>query len=198
MENLSGSQEKALLLRISEGDEVAFREIFNQYTGKIYSFAIYLTRSDFLAEEITQEVFLRIWTNRPKLAKVDYFQAYLKTIAKNIFSTHLRRLALEKGILKDISLNIQPGANTTEMTVDNRELQQILQTAIQQLPPQQKNVYILGRQQNLSYEEIAGTLNISVHTVKEHMHKALSSIRIYVHDKSGLPALVAFLILFKK
>ena len=51
----------------------------------------------------------------------------------------LRRLALEKGILKDISLNIQPAANTTEMTVDNRELQQILQTAIQQLPPQQKN-----------------------------------------------------------
>jgi RNA polymerase sigma-70 factor (family 1) len=198
MNNISEAGERELLLQISKGDEVAFREIFEKYTGSIYSFSMFLTRSDFLAEEITQEVFLRIWTHRGKLIEVKYFQAYLKTIAKNIYSTYLRRLALEKVILHKISSKTEGAVNETERAIDGRALQQILQEAIRQLPPQQKKVYTLGRQENLSYEQIAQTMQISVFTVKEHMRKALASIRDHVQNKAGLPALVAMLILFKK
>jgi RNA polymerase sigma-70 factor (family 1) len=198
MDYTTGGNEKELLLRISKGDEVAFREIFDQYTGKIYSFSMYLTRSEFLAEDITQEVFLKIWTNRQKLTEVEYFYAYLKTIAKNIFSTYLRRLALEKLILKDLSSNEPPAIHSTEISVDGRELHRILENAIKQLPPQQKKVYLLGRQENLSYDEIAELLKISTYTVKEHMQRALAHIRNSIRSRADIQVYIALFILLKK
>jgi len=93
---------KHLLFLISKGDQNAFHIIFDSYRNKIFSFALYLTHEEFLAEEITQEVFIRIWMARKKLPDVEFLNAYLRTIAKNVTANYLRRLAIEKEALKKI------------------------------------------------------------------------------------------------
>src|ERR1700754_4059575 len=142
--------EKKLLSRLSVGDEEAFRIIFDRYRDQIYVFSKYLTRSEFLAEEITQEVFVKIWRYRKNLVAVDFFPAYLKTIAKNVFNHYIERMAHERIILKNIRSQIPESTNSTELDVDGRALQQLLKKAINGLSPQQKKVYLMHKQQGLS------------------------------------------------
>lgn len=72
--------ERELLVLVADGDESAFRQLFDVYRQKIYALGLYLTHSDFLAEEIVQDVFLRVWVSREKLRGVMQFHAYLKVI----------------------------------------------------------------------------------------------------------------------
>jgi RNA polymerase sigma-70 factor (family 1) len=190
--------EKELLNRLSVGDENAFRIIFDQYRDQIYVFSKYLTRSEFLAEEITQEVFVKIWRYRKNLASVDFFPTYLKTIAKNVFNHYIDRMAHEKIILRNIRFRNPGSANSTEHDVDGRALQQLLKKAINQLSPQQKKVYLMHKQQGLSYNQVAEELHLSLFTIKEHMRMAMANIRNYIRQHSDLPALLAMIILLKK
>jgi RNA polymerase sigma-70 factor (family 1) len=193
-----GDPEKELLNRISVGDEDAFRIIFDRYRDSIYIFSKYLTRSEFLAEEITQEVFLKIWRYRKNLAAVDFFQAYLKTTARNVYSHYIDRMMHERIILKKLGSSLPGSENSTEHDVDGRALQQLLKKAINELSPQQKKVYLMHKQQGLSYNEVAEELKLSLFTIKEHMRMAMANIRSYIRQHSDLPAFLTMIILLKK
>jgi RNA polymerase sigma-70 factor (ECF subfamily) len=190
--------EQYLLKQVSEGDEVAFRQLFDHYSKKIYSLSMYLTRSEFLAEEITQDVFLKIWMRKEQLAGIEYFNAWLKTIAHNVAVNHLKRLAQEKLILERIAKETQHSNNHTENTVISLEYERILKEAIAQLSPQQQKVYLLSRQEGLKYEEIAREMQISIHTVKEYMKKALHSIRVYLNGRIDLAVALAVALFLDK
>lgn len=171
--------EQELLRLIAAGNELAFRQLFDHYSPKILALAKFLTHSEFLAEEITQEVFLKIWVKKEQLAGIEYFNAYLKTIAKHIASNYLRRMATERLILR----KIVPGTPSSDPTIDAvilKQYEEVLEKAIRQMPAQQRNVYMMSRLEGLKYEEIADRLCISHHTVKEHMKKALRFIRNYL------------------
>jgi RNA polymerase sigma-70 factor (ECF subfamily) len=197
MYQLALEDEKELLLRLSGGDDEAFGVLFEHYRDRIYVFSKILSRSEFLAEEITQEVFLKIWHYRKNLAQVDFFQAYLKTTAKNVFNHYLDRIAHEKIVLKHISPRGFELHNLTEIDTDVRALQQLLLKAIDKLSPQQKKVYLMHKQQALTYEEIASELQLSVFTIKEHMQKAMANIRSFIREHADLPAILAIYLLFK-
>jgi RNA polymerase sigma-70 factor (ECF subfamily) len=183
--------EKELLVKTAAGDERAFRSLFDHYQPKVYSFAMYITRSSFLSEEIVQEVFMKIWVARKELIEVEYFGAYLKTIAKNIASNYLKRIAYEQIILQKIAEDTPSSESNLENEVIMNEFQRILEEAIASLPPQQQKVYLLHRRENLKQEEIAQQMQISYYTVKEYMKKALQTIRIYMEQRIDLMILVA-------
>ena len=198
MSDIPINTEKDLLIKVAYGDEGSFKQLFNQYRHKIYSLSMYLTHSEFLAEEITQEVFLKIWLNKTQLKEVEYFTAYLKTIASNVASNYLKRIANEKIILKRLAEELTESNETTANTVIYNEYQEILEKAIQNLPPQQKRVYILSRQEGLKQEEIAEKMQLSIFTVKEYMKKALASIRSYMGNRIDLAIILAIQIYFGK
>jgi RNA polymerase sigma-70 factor (family 1) len=189
--------EKELLLRLSGGDEEAFGALFNHYRDKVYIFSKILSRSEFLAEEITQEVFLKIWHYRKNLATVDFFNSYLNTTAKNVFNHYLDRFAHEKIVLHNIRRRDYGHLNLTEIEADSRAMQQLLLKAIHRLSPQQKKVYLMHKQQSLTYEEIASELQLSVYTVKEHMQKAMANIRSFIRQHADLPLVLILYILSK-
>ena len=190
--------EQYLLKQVSEGDEAAFRQIFTHYSKKIYSLSMYLTHSEFLAEEITQDVFLKIWMKKEQLAGMEYFNAWLKTIAHNVAVNQLKRIAHEKLILERITKETQHSNNHTENTVISSEYERILKEAIAQLSPQQQRVYLLSRQEGLKYEEIAREMQISIHTVKEYMKKALHSIRVYLDARIDLAIALTIALFLEK
>lgn len=189
--------ERELLLQVAEGSTIAFQHLFDLYRNKIYSLGMYLTRSEFLAEEIVQDVFMKVWENREQLAGIQYFNAWLRTVAKNTCCNYLRTMALEKLAMNQLAANTATETASSENEVIARQYEQIIDAAIQQLPAQQKKVYLLSRKAFKKQEEIAHELNISVYTVKEYMKLAQRSIRRYLENRTELVVLTAVVFYLK-
>lgn len=179
--------ERTLLDQVAQGDEKAFRAVFDHYRDAIYSFALKVTRRETMAEEIVQDVFIKIWINRGGLPGVRHFGNFLYIIARNHTFNSLRKLAKEK-ITGEFPDQLAEAGVSAETTVLQYDYEKLLQQAIAQLPPQQKLVYTLSRQHGLTREEIAAQLQLSPGTVKAHLAQALRSIRLYfkTHESSVL------------
>jgi RNA polymerase sigma-70 factor (ECF subfamily) len=173
------TREKGLLQRISEGDESAFREIYDLYKERFYAAALKMTRSADIAEEIVQEVFVSLWLRRTALLNIENPTSYLFTIVYNNISAHFKKLALEKTMKQKVSEQMPEGECLTEDKLIEKENMQLLQHIMGGLPPQQQLIYHLSKEEGLSREEIASRLQISPNTVKNHLLKACKYIRLH-------------------
>jgi len=167
-----------LLNLVSEGDELAFRLVYNHYSDKLYSYTLKITGNEELTEEIVMDAFLKIWCNRKELSRINNFDSYLFRMARNQAFSELKRRAHEASIIVKLSLSNTEYQDCTENTVTYNEYSRLLSQAINQLPPQQRLVYSMSREEGLKYDEIADQLNLSKNTVKAHLKKALSTLRI--------------------
>jgi RNA polymerase sigma-70 factor (ECF subfamily) len=168
-----------LIIRVVQGDEIAFGQLFRQYKNKLYSFIFHLSGSATIAEDVLQDVFLKIWRDRDKLTGIDNFNAYLYRMAQNTAINVLRRQSREALLLNEVQRLAPQGVQGHELLAA-KEVQTALQQAIGNLPPQQRKVYQLGQEQGLTYEQIAASLGISTSTVRNHMVQALKAIREYI------------------
>ena len=162
---------------ISSGSETAFHTLFERYRQELYNLSLKLSRSTTAAEEIVQEIFIGLWISRQHLSQVDDPQNYLYRILLNKVSEYLKKESNHQIIIRN---SLQFGttvSKSTEDMLDLRESQRIINKLVNTLPEQQKKVYTLSRVHGCSNLEIAGHLNISTHTVKSHLSKALLSIR---------------------
>jgi RNA polymerase sigma-70 factor (family 1) len=165
------------LQKIADGDEKVFRALFDQFSPRVFVFAMKLTRSRSMAEEVVQEIFIKIWDNRERLRDVEYFPSYLSVITRNHCFNVLKKLAVESRVNGDFSKQIPLVHRETEDQVIYKDYQEILARIVNTLPPQQKSVYSLCHGQGMKYEEAAQHLNISRLTVKAHMQLAMKTIR---------------------
>lgn len=186
------SEEQSLLEKITQGDEVSFRILFDQHRKYIYSYALKILKSEIYAEEILHDVFMKIWQHE-NLEAIENLEAYLKTLTKNITFNVLRRIKLELRVNHELSHTWQETHNDTEETIIGNEAVQLLNQGIQLLPPQQKLVYTLCREEGLKYAQVAEKLSLSPLTVKTHMQQALRFLRNYVSKHSDVTMLVIFL-----
>jgi RNA polymerase sigma-70 factor (family 1) len=167
-----------LLLQVGNDNQLAFKTVFNFYKEPFYTASYKIIKSRHLTEEIVQEIFISLWVNRKKVAAADNPKAYLFTMLNNSIFGHFRKLALEKTMIKKVVYQLPKiDAGSIEEGLFAKENTRMLETLISQLPPQQRIVYKLCRQQGLSREQIASELHISPNTVKNHLHKAIQFIR---------------------
>jgi len=188
--------EKQLLTLISKGNQSAFHEIYERYKDKIYSFAMYLTHSEFLAEEITQEVFVNIWSSKERLVSVESFNSYLVVIARNVASNHFKKYAFEQLLMAKLADREKGNMSDSENTTKDDLLLKLHQEAIKTLSPQQQKVYKLHYINGVKNKEIAEVLGISLYTVKEYLKIASKSVREYVGKRIDLMVLLALKIFF--
>ena len=172
--------EKELLALIAKGDEIAFSKLFFQFKDRIYSIAFKLTKSTIAAEEIVQEVFLKIWLKRASLTEIENFSAYLFIIARNDVYKGLKQIAQHHA---PTSLSVDSHSfvnnNNTADYLMEKEHCQVLHMAIDRLPNQQRQVYQLVRDQGLKRNEVAIQLNLRPETVKFHLAQAMKNIRTF-------------------
>jgi RNA polymerase sigma-70 factor (family 1) len=168
---------KYLLDQLSKSDEKAFRALFHLFSGKVYSFSLKLTRSSITAEEMVQDVFLKLWMNRESMATVENLSAYLFMITKNLALNVLKRKAIEEKAKLSFTREHENKHCDTEETVIHNDYEHLLKATINHLPPQQRLVYSMCHQEGLQYEEVAQRLKISRFTVKTHMQQALKTIK---------------------
>ena len=186
MQESKSYNDKALILQVFEGDEHAFRELFDKYRNKIFSIAWKITGFETSAEDVVQEVFIKLWINKEKLPEIENLDAYINTITRNHIFNNLRKIAYEQSFLQELFLKQPQNIKNAPDQVLFNELQNLVNKAVQQLPPQQKKVYQLSRIEGLKHEQIAGNLNISQSTVKGHMVEALRSIKAFLNAHADL------------
>jgi RNA polymerase sigma-70 factor (ECF subfamily) len=186
--------EKELIRLLAADDEFAFRELFDRYSDNIYGVALAYTKSPASAEEIVQDVFMKIWMNRHKLLQVERFADYLFIVARNYILNYLRKNKKNKQFTQLLSQHFGESAITPEDEFLVKESQKLIEQAAATLAPQQQMVYQLRRKQELSLEDIASQMNISRNTARNHLNQALKHIKEYLKTHSGDALFLACLV----
>jgi RNA polymerase sigma-70 factor (family 1) len=172
--------EHILLQRIAMDDEQAFRELFIFYHHEIGSFTHSLLHDRETTLEVVQDIFVKIWLNRTRLLEIDNFTAYLFITTRNHVLNKIRQSLREKkrhtSYLQSASI-LESSAPDEVQNIEERY--QLLEKAVNNLPPQQQKVFTL-RQQGLKNPEIAKVLNISTVSVAKYQQLALRFINDYV------------------
>ncbi len=184
------------LIRSADGDSHAFKLIFDAYRARVYTFALKYLKSSQQAEEVVQEVFLKLWKKGSSLAEIHDLDHYLFTIARNQSLDQLRRMKIRAKYAIPIPENYDGSTNDTEETVLLHDARRLLNEGIDKLPPQQKRVYQLCHQEGLKYEQAAEQLNLSAQTVHRHMKLALRFLRNYLKHHTNLGVLLVVFKLF--
>jgi len=169
--------EAELLKLVAKGDERAFTELFDAYYRQLGEYVYKLTESIEVTEEIVQDVFIKIWLKKEKLLELDNFSYYLFILSKNQTLNHLRKKANDKVRQLEWLKQFEEEVYIPDDSSVIEEYRSLMDEAIEKLPPQQKKVYKLSREERLKHEEIAKMLDISPETVKKHIKLALRFIK---------------------
>jgi len=176
-------------------EPVRFESLFHLYKERVYGYVLKIVRSADAAEEITQEIFIKLWLCREMLNQIDNLDAYIYVIARNKSLNHLRKAAYDIRLLNELRAFIPEEYNNTEDRTAVRDYELLLQNAINSLSTQRKQVYQLSRIEGLSHDEIAGRINLSKKTVKNGLTEALKLIRQHLHKFGGAAMLLTFYML---
>jgi RNA polymerase sigma-70 factor (family 1) len=161
-------------------DDDTFKQLFDKYRNRMYGYVLAISHSKYTAEEITQEIFIKLWLCRDILHQVNNVDGYIFTIARNKTLNHLRKAAYDKLLLRELQELVTSENNNVEEHSQAIEVDRLLRDALTLLSPQRRLVYQLSRNQGLNHEEIANHLQLSRNTVKNHMVEALRFIRHYL------------------
>lgn len=148
---------------------MAFDCLYSKYHKPVYGYIIRYLKIAELAEDVLQEVFLKIWEVRHNIRPELSFQAYLYRIARNVVYRQLKKIAADEGLVSSVGHAVMSAVEDAGVRLQWHEYEKILQEAISQLPPQRQKIFKLCRQEGKSYEDVALELGISRNTVKEHM-----------------------------
>lgn len=157
-----------------------FSELFRQHEHRLHSLALRLTKSDQIAKDIIQEVFLKLWDQRATLSDINNIEAWLYRITENKVIDFLRKASADMRLKRKIWDQLQQIIDDSEQYLAAKEYNGIIKKAIDQLPPQRKLIYQLNKEDGLNYQEIASQLQISRHTVKNQLFTAVQSIRRFL------------------
>ena len=191
-------EEKELLEKLRENDKDAYLRLYSHYRAPIYHFISRFVKSPFYAEDILQDVFLKIWEIRSRINPELSFKAYLYRICRNLVYKFLKKAATDETILAHTMHFFQPATDDVELTLQWKEYEQKIQEAVAQLPPKRQMVFRLCREENKSYDEVSNELGISRNTVKEHMVLAMKNITEYLKVHSGIKLPLLVFLLFGK
>lgn len=162
-------------------NQQAFTNLYHAFSQRIYEIALMYGDDDAeRAKEWTQQIFVRVWENREKLPEVKSLENWLFILARNLIFEKLKKEAREKTRLKQMHANQVSPVNDTDHALLEKEYSAILQKAIDRLPPQQRKVYLLAKQEGLPHEDIARQLSLSRLTIKTHVKLGSASVRKFV------------------
>jgi len=167
---------RKLTRRIKLSDSEAFKTVFAFYHEGIFNFVHYKLGNAAAAEDIVQDVFIKLWENRHQLKEDRSLKSYLFTIANNLALNYIRHskvvLKFHQELSEESSLQESPQA-----VLEKNEFHEKLLAGIAALPEKQRLVFMMSRLEQLSYQEIAERLDISIKTVESHIGNALKTLR---------------------
>lgn len=177
--------ERAAIRLLIGGDQQAFTDLYNIYAEKIFYFSLKFLKTVEDAENLTQEVFVKIWETRERLNPDNSFNAYIFTITRNaIFNIHRKKMN-EIAYLDQLSEVFDYSESRTEKDFHFNELRAQIDQCVEKLPNMRQKVFILSRFDGLSHKEISQKLGIAEKTIATHIRLALQSLRACLGVESG-------------
>jgi RNA polymerase sigma-70 factor (family 1) len=171
-------QVKELQTMIALGNEAAFTQLYLQFGKKLIQFAMSLVRSREIAEELVEDVFVKLWANRQKIGQIENITVYLYVAVKNKALNALSHKARElvAAPFDDLDTSIEAfGPDPYDLMI-TAEMMTRMRRAIESLPPRCKIIFRLIREDGLKYKEVAEILNISVNTIDVQVAIAVKKI----------------------
>ncbi len=175
--------DEILMERFKGGDSTAFEEIFSRYKNRIYNYVYRFLGNEAYTEEIVQELFFKVIKQRDKYEPLAKLSTWLYTMARNLCIDKLKRRSIRRSISQQAEKNfpdyrVIPKADPNqEDLLHNKQLQAILQQAVSQLSPEQREVFLMRTKLTLPFVEIANVLGVPESTLKSRMCYALKKLR---------------------
>lgn len=168
---------KDLIVGLAAGEAQCLEKIYHRYAKNIYGVArsFYFSAED--SEEIVQEVFLKVWTNREKIDLSLSFESYIITVAKNTILNVLRSRAMHQKYILELLHSSQSVDNEAESRLNFRELSRHLELILHKLSDQRRKVFVLTKMQGYSVSEVSEKMNLSKRTVEHHLYHAVKFVR---------------------
>ena len=169
--------DESLVLRIQQGDRKAYTQFYERHRGSMYLSAYHLLRDADDAHDAVQELFMSVWQHAGRIDASDNIKGYLYTVLRNRILTAMSRSKHFDEYINSCLAFEQQSVAITEEAVLARELEELLEQKVGQLPPKMRKVYELSWHDQLSNREIAERMSISEGTVKQHKHQAMRILR---------------------
>jgi len=170
--------------RVREGDEKAFNTLVIAYAEHLYRFAYLRIREQSSAEDVVQDVFTSLWEKRDYLDVQDNLKSYLyRAVANRVLEILRRRRSqerVEQVVYTEASIHTPVVLNSGAAELDREELARIVDRTLATLPPRTREIFLLSREQGLSYAEIASILNIGLPTIRNQMSRATQALFVAV------------------
>jgi RNA polymerase sigma-70 factor (family 1) len=181
LDNKQLNIEKELFSRVAQGDEEAFNTLFHAYVPRLHTLVMKVTRSEGVAKDIIQEVFLYLWIDRESLASVDVPQNWIFKIAYNrSYSWLARQFSRNRKYNEFRQQNPSEGEENLEHTISLNETARLIHEATSLLPEQARKIFKLSRETGLKAAEVADKLEISVQTVRNSLVRSVKFIKEYL------------------
>ncbi len=177
MKNLKKKDIKLLVLGLKEGNEEAFKTLYQHFCTKLYHYIFQYVKSAHVSEELVQEVFIKIWLKRSELKEKKDFSSFLFVVTRNMIYDHLRKLANRNKLHKTYFEFQELLTNRTFDDVQLKEYERFLNNIVHTLSKQKQKIYILSTKEGKNDKEIAEILGISSKTVKNNLWEILKVIK---------------------
>ena len=165
---------------LSQGNKEAFDYIFRQMYPKIKTFISHLCKDEYEAENISQDIFMKLWINHERIKDIEDFEAYVFTMARNAALKWLRDYQRRQGTSID-GIQVDSSSPSEDTLLYYTELENVIGAEIEKMPPQRRTIFKLSRIDGLSHKQIAEKLGIGVRTVETHINLALRDLRKVAH-----------------
>ncbi|TCC87099.1 RNA polymerase sigma factor [Pedobacter hiemivivus] len=183
--------EPELLGKIAAGDRIAFSTLYQLHLSEIYHYLYLFTKSTDAAEEIVQDVFVKIWEKRENLIHIKAFKPYLYKCAKNMLLDEFRRNAVKSKVYNALKPDTEESHGKTDDRIIYNEYHKIAEMAIDLLPEKRKAIFLMRTREELSLDEIAERLGISKSVVKKQLYAGIGFVRQYLHNHDAYFMLIA-------
>ena len=170
-------EDRKYVKNLKNGDITAFDALFRKYSKNLFAFALSITKETYIAEEITQLVFIKVWEKKEKIQEHLSFKSFLFSIAYNLIISWLRKEKSEKQKINKFGSETAFTTDETNYTIEFNNMNNLAKEVIESFPEKRKRIFKLSREQGLTNKEIAKTLNISVKTVENQISIALKTLR---------------------
>lgn len=189
--NMMEFEEYSLLKRLKEDDTSAFMQLYDHYHRPLYVYILRFVKIPGTAEDILQDVFLKVWEVRDRIKPDVSLNAYLYKISRNKVYKLLKEIGKSEETRFKFLQQLGNYVEAPHLQLQWKQYHEVLQQAISQLPPQRQRVFKLCREQGKTYDQAATELGISKNTIKEHMVAATRFIKEHISRHTDISLLLA-------
>ncbi|WP_293952597.1 MULTISPECIES: sigma-70 family RNA polymerase sigma factor [unclassified Sphingobacterium] len=165
---------------IKSSNQKSFNIVYDKYHRQIFGFVLKRTQSDYIAQEVTQLTFIKLWNQRERLDDQLSILVQLFGMARQVMIDLLRKEATR--FKYEGQAAATPFTDSLIRAIENKELLRMMEKDIQNMPTMRRKVFEMSRKEGLSHKEIAAQFSISTKTVEQHISKALLQLKQHLYS----------------